>query len=179
MYKWYLLNFQDFCPPSSLSNLLNLLSFHEIICYNLRMGIMSAWSIQTEQFVAWWATFVPEFFQLFHFRTGESILFNPEGQLSVKENLLTSKLDGSGGFRCVWHSSWTICSLMSHMCSGIFPTFSLSYLGAQSYYPGWPIIRTDYSANLRFGWIRGVSVSGQKIFAANGHHRKTCIVGCQ
>ena len=39
------------------------------------------------------------------------------------------------GFQCFWHSNWTICSLLSCFCPKQFPTFSLSYWGANSYYP--------------------------------------------
>ena len=39
------------------------------------------------------------------------------------------------GFGCLGHSNWTICSPFSPFCSGNFPTFSLSYWGANSYYP--------------------------------------------
>ena len=39
------------------------------------------------------------------------------------------------GFQCFWHSNWTICSLLSCFSPTKFPTFSLSYWGANSYYP--------------------------------------------
>ena len=44
-------------------------------------------------------------------------------------------LDETEGFQCLEHSNWTICSPLSPFCYEIFPTFSLSYWGAQSYYP--------------------------------------------
>ena len=48
-----------------------------------------------------------------------------------------------GGFQCLGHSNWTICSPLSPFCSEIFPTFSLSYWGANSYYPR-GLIMGDY-----------------------------------
>ena len=44
-------------------------------------------------------------------------------------------MDKTEGFQCLGHSNWTTCSPLSHFCSGQFPTFSLSYWGANSYYP--------------------------------------------
>ena len=44
-------------------------------------------------------------------------------------------LDDTEGFQCLGHSNWTICSPLSPFCSENFPTFSLSYWGAHSYYP--------------------------------------------
>ena len=55
-----------------------------------------AWGIQTGPFAACWANFVLKFFQLFTFILGA---------------------------QCLWHSNWTICSLLSQFCSEIFPTF--------------------------------------------------------
>ena len=46
-----------------------------------------------------------------------------------------------GGFQCLGYFNWTICSALSHFCSINFPTFSLSYGGAHSYYPRGPIRR--------------------------------------
>ena len=46
----------------------------------MRQMALSAWGIQTGPFAACWATFVLIFFQLFHFYTGEPILYTPEGQ---------------------------------------------------------------------------------------------------
>ena len=44
-------------------------------------------------------------------------------------------LSKTEGFECLGHSIWTICSLLSQFCSPNFPTFSLSYWRANSYYP--------------------------------------------
>ena len=44
-------------------------------------------------------------------------------------------MDKTEGFQCLGPSNWTICSPLSQFCSDIFQTFSLSYWGANSYYP--------------------------------------------
>ena len=44
-------------------------------------------------------------------------------------------IDETEGFQCLGHSSWTICSPLSLFCSENFPTFSLLYWEANSYYP--------------------------------------------
>ena len=44
-------------------------------------------------------------------------------------------MDETEGFQCLGHSNWTMCSPLSPFCSEIFSTFSLSYWGANSYYP--------------------------------------------
>ena len=46
-----------------------------------------------------------------------------------------SKVDEIQGFLCFGHPNWTICSMLSCICSKKFPTFSLSYWRANSYYP--------------------------------------------
>ena len=67
--------------------------------------------------------------------TGSPILITPEGQYWEKGNFSTPKLDETEGVQCLGHSNWTICSPLSHFCLDEFPTFSLSYWGAHSYYP--------------------------------------------
>ena len=52
-----------------------------------------------------------------------------------REILATSNLDETEGFQCLGHSNWTTCSPLSQSCSGKFPTFSLSYWGANSITP--------------------------------------------
>ena len=52
-----------------------------------------------------------------------------------REILPTPEMDETEGFQCLGHSNWTTCSPLSPFCSEIFPTFSLSYWGANSYYP--------------------------------------------
>ena len=69
-------------------------------------------------------------------------------------------MNETDGFQCLGHSNWTICSPLSPFCSEIFPTFSLSYWGAHSYYPRGPIMRKGNSPNSRYGWNSGVSVPG-------------------
>ena len=61
--------------------------------------------------------------------------------LNIQEKILqTLKLDERVGFQCLGQSNWTNCSLLSHFCLGIFPTFSLSYWEANFYYPRGPIM---------------------------------------
>ena len=64
------------------------------------------------------------------------------------------------GFQCLGHSNWTICSLLSHFCFTNFPTFSLSWWEANSYYPRGLIMRKGNSPNSRIRPDRGVSVLG-------------------
>ena len=71
-----------------------------------------------------------------------------------------SKLDEIGGFQCLRHSNWTICSPWSHFSSHIFPTFPLSYWGAISYYPRRPIMGKGNSSNFRIGWDRWILMAG-------------------
>ena len=52
-----------------------------------------------------------------------------------RENLPTSNIGDSGGFQCLGPSNWTICSPLSQFHSEHFQTLSLSYWGANSYYP--------------------------------------------
>ena len=61
---------------------------------------------------------------------------------------------------CLGHSNWTICIPLNPFCSGIFPSFSLSYLEANSYYPRGPIMGKGNSSNLKSEWDRGFSVPG-------------------
>ena len=49
--------------------------------------------------------------------------------------LPTPKLDETEDFQCLEYSNWTICMPLSHFCSENFPSFSLSYWEANSYYP--------------------------------------------
>ena len=69
-------------------------------------------------------------------------------------------MDETEGFQCLGHSNWTTCSPLSPFCSEIFPTFSLSYWGAHSYYPRGLIMRKGNSPNSQYGWDWGVSVPG-------------------
>ena len=43
----------------------------------------------------------------------------------VRFYVITSKWEENGNNESLEHSNWTICSLFSHICSRIFPTFSL------------------------------------------------------
>ena len=92
-------------------------------------------TIQSGPFASLWATFIPQFFRLFHFYTGRPILITP-GAINGKRGISpTLKLDETDGFQCHGHSIWTICIPLSHFCSKTFPTFSCSYWEANSYYP--------------------------------------------
>ena len=98
-----------------------------------RQLVFSAWGIQTGPFATTGAPPVNENFTLFHLHIGEPILITPEGQLSEKGILLTPKWDETEGFQWHGHSNWIICSPLTPFCSRIFPTFSPSYWGANSY----------------------------------------------
>ena len=74
--------------------------------------------------------------------------------------LPTPNMDDTEGFQCLGQSNWIICSPLSQSCPQKFPTFSLSYWGAHSYYPRGPIMRKGNSSNFQYGWDRGVSVPG-------------------
>ena len=63
------------------------------------------------------------------FILGRPILITPEGQLWEKGILPTSKQNETGGFQCLGHSNWVICSRLSHFCSKYFLTFSTFILG--------------------------------------------------
>ena len=91
----------------------------------MRQGVFSAWGIQTRPFAALCTSHFLRIFQLFHFYTGRPILITPEGQYWEKGNLLTSKVDETEGFQCLWHSNWTICILLNIFCSEIFQLFHL------------------------------------------------------
>ena len=63
----------------------------------------------------------------------------------------TSKLDDTGGFKCLGHSNWTICIPLDPFCSENFPSFSLSYWEANSYYPRGTIMGKWSSPNPKSG----------------------------
>ena len=62
------------------------------------------------------------------------------------------------GFQCLEHSNWTICTPLGPFCWNKFSTFSLSYWGANSYYPRGPIMGKGNSHNPRKEWDSGFSV---------------------
>ena len=69
-------------------------------------------------------------------------------RLKVKQRVHpTPKLDETGSFQCLGHSSWTICIPLNPLCSGNFPSFSVSYWEAISYYPRGPIMEKGKSSN--------------------------------
>ena len=100
------------------------------------------------------------FSNFFTFILGSPFLLPQRANFGSWENFPPPNMDETEGFECLGHSNWTICSPLSHFCSEIFPTFSLSYWGAHSYYPRGLIMRKGNSPNSRNGWDRGVSVPG-------------------
>ena len=64
------------------------------------------------------------------------------------------------GFRCLRHSNWNICIPLNPFCSNDFPSFSLSYWEANSYYSRGPIMGKGNSSNPKSEWDRGFSVPG-------------------
>ena len=66
---------------------------------------------------------------------GSPFLLPQRANYEKREILPTSNMDETEGFQCLGLSNWTICSPLSPFCSEIFPTFSISYWGANSYYP--------------------------------------------
>ena len=71
----------------------------------------------------------------FTFILGSQFLLPQRANNGKREILATSNLDETEGFQCLGHSNWTTCSPLSPFCSEMFPTFSLSYWGANSYPP--------------------------------------------
>ena len=61
------------------------------------------------------------------------------------------KVNESEGFQCLEHSNWTICIPLNPFCYENFPTFSLSYWEAKSYYPRGPIMEKGNSSNFKIG----------------------------
>ena len=71
----------------------------------------------------------------FTFILGSQFLLPQRANNGKREILATSNLDETEGIQCLGPSNWTTCSPLSHFCSGKFPILSLSYWGANSYYP--------------------------------------------
>ena len=92
------------------------------------------------------------------FKLGLLFLITPER--GKWEKGIQPKIAETQGFECLGQSNWTICSLLSWICSEIFPTFSLSYWGAHSNYPRGLIMGKENSPNYQYGWDWGVSVPG-------------------
>ena len=65
------------------------------------------------------------------------------------EKRVHPKTNETQGFLCCGHSNWTIRSPLSPFCCEIFPTFSLSYWGALSYYPRGLIMGKGNSPNFQ------------------------------
>ena len=119
---------------------------------------------------------VPGAFKLNHLQPIEPILFQNifnfftfilEGQFLLPQRanrgfsqFPNPNMDETEGFQCLGQSNWTICSPLSHFCFQIFPSFSLSYWEANSYYPRGPILGKGQFLNSKTGWDRGFSVPG-------------------
>ena len=70
----------------------------------------------------------------------------------------SDNLSVRGGFLCLEHSNWTICSLLSQFCSEVFFIYFTFILEANSYYP-----RKRRSENLKMEFSqseceKGISV---------------------
>ena len=103
----------------------------------------------------------PNFSIFFTFILGGQFLLPQRANNGKREIHPTPKLNETEGFQCLWHSNWTICSPLSHFCSHIFSTFTLSYWGAISYYPRRPIMGKREFFQLQ-NWMR------QRVFSAWG-----------
>ena len=92
--------------------------------------------------------------------SASAILITPEsGRFKIRKwNSLN--LSVRGGFQCLGHSNWTICSLLSQFCPLNFPTFSLSYWRANSYYPTERKAENGKMEFSNYGWDTRVSVPG-------------------
>ena len=93
----------------------------------------------------------PNFYIFFTFILGGQFLLPQRANIGEKGNFSTPKLAETEGFQCLGHSNWTICNPLSHFCFQIFPSFSLSYWEANSYYPRGLIMGKGNSPNPRKG----------------------------
>ena len=118
-------------------------------------------------------------FNFFTFILGSPFLLPQRANFGSWENFPSPNMDDTEGFECLGHSNWTICSPLSPFCSEKFPTFSLSYWGANSYYPRGLILGVGRISHLPI-WMtqRGLSAEymaascHMSYFALSGRHRK-------
>ena len=75
-----------------------------------------------------------KFYNFFTFILGANSYYAGEGWLKMGK-WKSPFMGERKGFQCLGYSTWTMCSLFSWICSPNFPTFSLSYCEANSYYP--------------------------------------------
>ena len=104
-----------------------------------------------------------QIFTTFSLSYWEANSYYPRGQRAKNgktEFTQPKKVNERESFQCLGHSNWTICIPLSPFCSGNFPTFSLSYWEANSYYPRGPIMGRGNSSNLKSGWDWRFSVPG-------------------
>ena len=73
-------------------------------------------------------------FNFFPFILGSPFLLPQRANFGSWENFPSPNMDDTEGFQCLGHSNWTIYGPLSPFYSDIFPTFSLSSCGANSYY---------------------------------------------
>ena len=118
------------------------------------------WTIKLDHLQPFKPILFWEISNFFTFILGSQFLLPQRANNGKREILATSNLDETEGFQCLGHSNWTTCSPLSPFCSEIFPTFSLSYWGAHSYYPRGLIMGKGNSPNSQYGWDWGVSVPG-------------------
>ena len=75
------------------------------------------------------------FFIFFTFILGSPFLLPQRANYQKREFFQLQNWIETEGFQCLGHSNWTICSPFSPFCPETFPSFSLSYWEANSYYP--------------------------------------------
>ena len=77
----------------------------------------------------------------------EANFYYPKGLIVRRgEDLVPiPKVNEKGGFECLGHSNWTICSPLSPFCCGNFQFVSSLYWEANSYYPRGLIVRRGKS----------------------------------
>ena len=104
-------------------------------------------------------------FNFFIFILGGQFLLPQRANNGASGILPTSKWNDTGDFACLGHSYWTICIPLNPFCSENFPSFSLSYWEANSYYPRGPIMGKGNSSNPQ--------VDGTEGFQCPGHSNRT------
>ena len=76
-----------------------------------------------------------QIFPSFSLSYWEANSYTPEGQFWEKGNFSNPKLDETEDFKCLGQSNWTIFSPLHLSLFENFPTLSLSYWEANSYFP--------------------------------------------
>ena len=103
----------------------------------------------------------PKFSNFYIFILASPILSTPERRRLKIGKWNSPNLSEAQGFECLWHSNWTICSLLSQFCSLNFPTSTSLYWEAQFLLPqregGWKWENGNLPTWVRH---RGLSVWG-------------------